>query len=123
MKTILRLSFIVTLILLSAAIHAQGLIAVQNGGTPRFYESLEDAITNAQNKDTLYIPGRIYSFTDSKITIDKELPFTIPGKETVNVSIRFTPNENTGAHLGDLYFVNKTTDPYPQQIATSIHLI
>lgn len=66
---------ILVLMLIFMAIISQGqsLVAVQNGGTPRFYSILEEAINNAQNKDTIYIPGGAYSFKDSWITIDKEL--------------------------------------------------
>lgn len=61
------------ILLLAIQSKAQTLIAVQNGSSPKFYSILQDAITNAQNKDTIYIPGGAYSFTNSKITIDKEL--------------------------------------------------
>ena len=36
---------------------AQNLIAVQNGGTPAFYQQVNDAILNSQDGDTIYIPG------------------------------------------------------------------
>jgi len=36
---------------------AQNLIAVQNGGVPKFYTMLDSAIIKAQNGDTIYIPG------------------------------------------------------------------
>jgi len=48
----------------------QNLIAVQNGGTPRFYTKLDSAITFAQNDDTLYIPGGTFSLS---VPIDKRL--------------------------------------------------
>jgi len=60
------------ILLLAIRTQAQTLIAVQNGGIPKFYSILQDAITSAQNKDTIYIPGGAYSFTDN-ITINKEL--------------------------------------------------
>ncbi len=48
----------------------QNLIAVQNGGEPKFYTELDLAITNAQNGDTVYLPGGTFSLT---VTIDKRL--------------------------------------------------
>ena len=36
---------------------AQNLIAVQNGGSPTFYEELPAAIEAAKSSDTIYIPG------------------------------------------------------------------
>lgn len=73
MKKIISTILISALIVLAIKTKAQTLIAVQNGSIPKFYSILQDAITNALNKDTIYIPGGAYSFTNSKITIDKEL--------------------------------------------------
>lgn len=50
--------------------NSQNLIAVQNGGTPAFYTTLDLAITNAQNGDTIYIPGGGHTVSQA---IDKEL--------------------------------------------------
>lgn len=36
---------------------SQNLIAVQNGNTPAFFTALDSAITQAQNGDTLFLPG------------------------------------------------------------------
>ena len=40
-----------------SSINAQNLIAVQNNSTPSFYTSLDAAINNATDGDTLYLPG------------------------------------------------------------------
>jgi hypothetical protein len=66
MKNYLYTAF---LFLLSFGVNAQNLIAVQNGGSPTFYTDLDVAITNAQDGDTLYIPGSSYK----SITINKRL--------------------------------------------------
>lgn len=73
MKKITTLVLISLMVLINKQAIAQNLIAVQNGGTPRFYSILQDAIITAQNKDTIYIPGGAYSFNNNSITINKEL--------------------------------------------------
>ena len=73
MKKITTLVLISLMVLLNIQAIAQNLIAVQNGGTSRFYSILQDAIITAQNKDTIYIPGGAYSFNNNSITINKEL--------------------------------------------------
>jgi hypothetical protein len=45
------------LLLVCLTINAQGLIAVQNSGAPAFYTQLNDAVTIAQNGDTMYLPA------------------------------------------------------------------
>jgi len=53
-------TFVILLLALVAATgsgFAQNLIAVQNGGEPKFYQQVDDAIVNAQDGDTIYIPG------------------------------------------------------------------
>jgi hypothetical protein len=65
------IKLIVIFQLVAGGIKAQNLIAVQNGGEPYYYTSLIDAINGAQNGDTIYIPGYIYSI--GYMTIDKEL--------------------------------------------------
>lgn len=59
-----------TLLITATALNAQSLIAVQNGGTPKFYEQLTEAINNSNDGDTLYIPGGSFSLS---IAIDKRL--------------------------------------------------
>lgn len=61
--------------------------------------------------------------TNHVFAVEEILPITIPANGTVNVNIQFIPDENSGEHIGDMYFINKTTDPYNQQIAISLHLI
>ncbi len=100
----------------------QNLIAVQNGGTPRFYSILQDAIANAQNKDTIYIPGGVYSFTYGAITINKELHLIGPGHYPdssaatgiahLNATITLTNGANnssfTGFYLNGNFFSGET---------------
>lgn len=50
--------------------YSQDLIAVQNGGTPTFFEDLSQAIEASVAGDTLYIPGRSYIVND---TINKPI--------------------------------------------------
>ena len=65
------------LLLLASQTIAQNLIAVQNGNAPKFFTDLTDAITNAQSKDTIYIPGYVFSVPsgNSGFFLDKELHF------------------------------------------------
>ena len=53
----LRTIIYILLIFVTLFSYGQDLIAVQNGGTPSFYEDLQLAITIAQAGDTLYLPG------------------------------------------------------------------
>lgn len=69
MKTLILTSII---LVLGLGASAQNLIAVQNGGTPSFYQQVDDAITNAQNGDTIFIPGGTWNVSRQ---IDKELHF------------------------------------------------
>jgi len=68
MKTLIIL--LLALVAATGSGFAQNLIAVQNGGEPKFYTELDLAITNAQNGDTVYLPGGTFSLT---VTIDKRL--------------------------------------------------
>ena len=58
MKTILLSAFL--LLLVVSANFAQNLIAVQNGGTPKFYSVLDSAIIKSQNGDTIYLSAGSY---------------------------------------------------------------
>ncbi len=49
----------------------QNLIAVQNGGAPSFYTILDTALLQAQNGDTVYLPGG--TLTCGTITVNKAL--------------------------------------------------
>ena len=63
MKKIATLVLISLLFLFAAQAIAQNLIAVQNGNTPRFFQQVDDAIVNAVDGDTLYIPGGSWNLT------------------------------------------------------------
>jgi len=62
--------FILLLITSGNVIKAQNLIAVQHGSNTLFYTNLDSAIFNAQNGDTIYIPGGYWSINNS---INKEI--------------------------------------------------
>jgi len=55
MKTLVIILF--ALVAATGSGFAQNLIAVQNGGEPKFYQQVDDAIGNSQDGDTIYIPG------------------------------------------------------------------
>ena len=55
MKTLVIILFVLVAAIGSG--FSQNLIAVQNGGEPKFYKSLDEAVTNCVNGDTLYLPG------------------------------------------------------------------
>ena len=63
MKKITTLVLISLMVLLNNQAIAQTLIAVQNGGTPKFYTKLDSAVTYAQNGDTLYLPGGTFTLS------------------------------------------------------------
>ncbi len=71
----MKTTLLTLLVVLTASFNvaAQKLIAVQNGGTPTFYSNVTDAVTNAQSKDTIYIPGGSFTFPNNALTINKEL--------------------------------------------------
>ena len=73
MKKITTLVLISLLFLVASQAIAQNLIAVQNGGTPKFYTDLSEAVNNALAKDTIYIPGGVFYPKDNLLTINKEL--------------------------------------------------
>jgi hypothetical protein len=68
MKTLLIL--LLALVAATGSSFAQNVIAVQNGGTPSFYTTLDSAILNAHNGDTLFLPGGIFPLT---VAVDKRL--------------------------------------------------
>jgi hypothetical protein len=55
MKTLVIILF--ALVAATGSGFAQNLIAVQNGGEPKFYSKLDSAIVFAVDSDTLYLPG------------------------------------------------------------------
>ncbi len=99
MKKTKSLFLLAFLFLLAKPIHSQSLIAVQNGNSPKFYSILQDAINNAQIKDTIYIPGGPYSFTNSTITIDKELHLIGAGHHADSIAVTGTTQLNASIHL------------------------
>jgi len=64
--------------------YAQKLIARQGGGTPTFHTSLDEAITQAVDGDTLYIPG---GYFDISMPINKTLHFVGEGHNPKSSSI------------------------------------
>lgn len=88
MKTFTPLALVGFLVLLASPTIAQNLIAVQNGGTPTFYEKLEDAISNAVAKDTIYIPGGVFqNIPENTLTINKELHLIGAGHHPDSTSV------------------------------------
>jgi hypothetical protein len=61
------------LMLVAGGANAQNLIAVQNGGNPTFFTTLDNAFVNAQDGDTVYIPGGLHLLNNNSAIIDKEL--------------------------------------------------
>ena len=59
-----------TILLTTNISYAQNLIAIQNGNNHAFYTTLDSAITQSQNGDTIYIPGGGYPLT---VPINKPL--------------------------------------------------
>ena len=84
MKTITRLALLAAILIISTANYAQNLIAVQNGGTPKFYASLDSAITHSSAGDTLFLPGGSYSFYTA---ISKRLHFIGTGYHPDSTSV------------------------------------
>ena len=66
------LQILIVFVLITGSLKAQNLIAIQNGGEPEFYTSLDSAVTNAIGGDTIYIPGGTF-MNNSILEIDKEL--------------------------------------------------
>lgn len=54
---------LLTLVAATGSSFGQNLIAVQNGGEPTFYQQVDDVIVNAQDGDTIYIPGGTWVVT------------------------------------------------------------
>jgi len=66
MKTLIIL--LLALVAATGSGFAQNVIAVQNGGTPSFYTTLDSAILNAHNGDTLFLPGGTFTIS---VAVDK----------------------------------------------------
>jgi len=84
---------------------SQSIIAVQNATGASFYQTLNDAITNAVSGDKIYIPGGNWNLT---VPIDKELHIYGVGHDpdstlaTGITSITANLNLTTGADGGSL---------------------
>jgi len=57
MKKRIPITLLFVFVIMSSQTRAQGLIAVQNGNSPKFFQQVDDAITNSADGDTIYIPG------------------------------------------------------------------
>lgn len=69
-----NLTFLFVLItLLSQVANSQNLIAVQNGNQPTFFTTLNSAVLNATDGDTVFLPSGSFTMPDSYI--DKRLHF------------------------------------------------
>jgi len=90
--------FIFTLLLLIYAgiASAQNLIARQNGGTPHFHTELDDAVTQAVNGDTLYLPGGLYVLN---VPVTKELHLVGEGHYPELSRVNGTTIFNCGINL------------------------
>jgi hypothetical protein len=106
MKKTLFLLLVAFLIIIHLA-NGQNLIAVQNGGNPTFFLQVNDAIANAQDGDTIYIPGGIWSVSQP---INKRLHIIGVGhnpdstlatfQTTINGNISLTAGASYGSLTG-----------------------
>lgn len=90
-------------VLIHSNSHAQNLIALQTNGVSTFYTNLPDALTNAQNGDTIYLPGGSFD----AITISKRLHVIGVGHhpDSTNVTARSIVKGitiNSGADNGSI---------------------
>ncbi len=100
-------TFVIILLALVAATgngFSQNLIAVQNGGEPKFYQQVDDAIVNAQDGDTIYIPGGNWNISQQ---INKRLHLVGVGHNPDATSATFPTTLNSitlaaGAGSGSL---------------------
>ena len=97
MKKIIALALISLLFLVANQAIAQNLIAVQNGNTPKFYVQVDDALTNALDGDTIYIPGGIWPITK---TIAKRLHLVGVGHHPDSTKVTFPTTLNGNITLG-----------------------
>jgi len=84
----MKAAFLTTLLLFASifTLIAQNLIAVQNGGVPKFFTLLQEAVNNAQNGDTIFIPGGGFD----GVTINKKIHLIGVGHhpDSTNVTAR-----------------------------------
>lgn len=103
------LQLITLLVLLASGSIAQNLIAMQNGGNPVFYTNLDAAILNANNGDTLYLPGGFIP-TAGVIKISKAINIigvgynfdstTVTGSTIIKKNIEILSTVNGGSITG-----------------------
>lgn len=89
-------------------VQAQKQIAVQNGGNAAFYAHLDSALYYAQNGDTLYLPGGIY--TMDTLFIDKPIHLVgvghhpdssiATGRTRLNGDVRILTGADNGSITG-----------------------
>lgn len=101
MKT--KLFFTLSFFYLTTII-SQNLIAVQNGGIPKFYKTANEAFDNAVENDTLYFPGGTFTVNE---TINKRIHI---------IGVGHNPNLTTST--GATIFASKNTSE-PQLIYTT----
>lgn len=113
----MKTTLLSTMLLLTThmCMNAQNLIALQHGGTPTFYTLLNDAVVNAQNGDTIYIPGGTYTLSEH---ITKRIHFVGAGHnpDSTNITkrtrIASTFYIETGADNGSLTGVEVASHVY-----------
>ena len=96
MKKITTLVLISVLFLFANQAIAQNLIAVQNGNSPRFFQQVDDAIVNAVDGDTLYIPGGSWNLTQP---INKRLHLIGVGHHPDSTKVTFPTKINSDFNL------------------------
>lgn len=96
MKKIATLVLISLLFLFAAQAIAQNLIAVQNGNAPRFFQQVDDAIVNAVDGDTLYIPGGSWNLTQP---INKRLHLIGVGHHPDSTKVTFPTKIGNSLYL------------------------
>jgi hypothetical protein len=96
MKAIKYPALISIVLFLVNPIKAQNLIAVQNGSRVNFFQQVDDAITNAFDGDTIYIPGGSWNISKP---IDKRLFVIGVGYHTDSTNVTFPTNLNGSVTL------------------------
>jgi len=105
MKKITNIILISLILMFVNQAKAQNLIAVQNGSSARFFEQLDDAIVNAADGDTIYLPGGIFPINQS---INKMIHIIGVGynvdstKATLSTKIYGSINVESGGSNGSL---------------------
>jgi len=96
MKKISTLALTSVLFLVANQTIAQNLIAVQNGNSPRFFQQVDDAIVNAVEGDTLYIPGGSWNLTQH---INKRLHLIGVGHHPDSTKVTFSSKILSAVYL------------------------